>query len=132
MEKIEWENTILGNEELFKNLDLWKKHQELQMDEDDNPLEKGFVLKVDGGAFYFETNEELVVLLKSYKNAVKTEFADLSREYIEISTVYHYHTIASYDMNTETFDKYDWLIDYWWENETSKFIKKLHGWDKND
>lgn len=132
MEKIEWESTILGSEELFKNLDLWRKHQELQMDENDNPLEKGFILDINGGSFYFETKEELVFLLKAYKNAVKAEFADLERDYIEIKTVCHYYTIASYNINTETFDKYDWLIDYFWENETSKFIKKLHGWDKND
>lgn len=131
MEKIEWESTILGNEELFKNLDLWRKHQELQMDENDNPLEKGFVLKVAGGTFYFETDEELVMLLKSYKNAMKAEFADIDRDPIEISTVHNYHCIAYYDIDTETFDRYAWLIYYYWEKEVN-FIKKLHGWDKND
>lgn len=131
MKKIEWESTILGNEELFKNLDLWRKHRELLMDENDNPLEKGFVLKVEGGAFYFETNEELVVLLKSYKNAVKVELADIERDSIEITTVYDYQTIAEYEIDQDNVYKYDWFINYFWEKEV-KFIKKLHGWDKND
>lgn len=132
MERVEWENTILGNEELFKNLDLWRKHKELQMDENDNPMEKGFVLGVRGGAFYFETNEELVALLKSYKNAVKMEFVDLSRNYIEISTACGYHTIAEYERDIENGYKYDWFINHFWEKDEVKFIKKLHGWDKND
>ena len=129
MKEIEWESTILGNEELFKNLDLWRKHKELQMDEDDNPLEKGFLLSINGSKLYFETDEELVVLLKSYKNAVKTDFAEIKRDCIEISTVYHYSTIAEYETDQDNIYKYDWFIDYFWERDEVKFIKKLHGWD---
>jgi hypothetical protein len=129
MKKIEWESTILGNEELFKNLDLWRKHRELQMDEDDNPLGKGFLLSINGSKLYFETDEELVVLLKSYKNAVKTDFAEIERDCIEISTVYGYNTIAEYEIDDENVYKYDWFINYFWERDEVKFIKKLHGWD---
>ena len=130
MKEIEWESTILGNEELFKNLDLWRKHKELQMDEDDNPLEKGFLLSINGSKLYFETDEELVVLLKSYKNAVKTDFAEIKRDYIEISTACGYHTIAEYEIDLESDAyKYDWFINHFWEKDEVKFIKKLHGWD---
>lgn len=129
-----WQDTILGNKELFRQVDLWAKHEDcMHQDEDFFDLSRGFVLRINDGYLYFKDSGELKLLLSNYKKAGDVKFATPYSDSITIETIDGYYTIAKF---TEDYEyggeehRYDWQLSYDWKKMVKDY-KRL-GLIKNE
>jgi hypothetical protein len=129
-----WQDTILGNKELFRQVDLWAEHESyMNRDEDFFDLSRGFLLRINDSYLYFKDSDDLKLLLSHYKRAGEVKFATPYSDNIKIETVDGYHTIAKF---TEDYEykgegyRYDWELSHDWK-KTIKSYKRL-GLIKNE
>jgi hypothetical protein len=126
----------LGNEELFKQIDLWTKYKDgLSIYDDHFDLYRGFILSIDGSNLYFANSSELKTLLKCYKRAGETRFARPNEEVINISTVDNYYKIAEFKLDfdkNEQDDDDDNEIKYYYKWQVTSEWYDVIGWFKRN